>query len=203
MYMHKYGKMRKYNAFNVNIYFSFILGAGTYAGCMYCCMAGEYSKALKKMVYLNHRSFLPSIDCLRSDHTSFPSATIRPLPIPKTMKYIDEANAEYVVTPNKDKKVLCKKKGCKGPYSLRRLPFHDRYMNTPVEPMHLIKNIAEHIVKMVLGISDSAEVRKEEEHRKRFRDSWVKESKDGEETRIPPAPFCLQKDEKIIANCTY
>jgi len=87
------------------------------------------------------------------------------------MKYIDEANAEYVVTPNKDKKVLCQKTGCKGPYSLRRLPFHDCYMNTPVEPMHLMKNIAEHIVKMVSGISDSAKVRKEEEHRKRFRDS--------------------------------
>lgn len=105
---------------------SLLTGAGAYAGCTYCCIEGEYSKALTKMVYLNHRSFLPVIDTLRTQNKGIPSSTIKPLPSPKNMQY-----------------------GCKGPYSLRRLPFHDRYQNTPVEPMHLLKNIAEHIVKLL------------------------------------------------------
>ena len=34
------------------------VGAGAYSGCAYCTQKGEYSKALSKMVYLEHRSFL-------------------------------------------------------------------------------------------------------------------------------------------------
>lgn len=41
------------------------VGAGAYAGCAYCTIKGEYAKELNKMVYLNHRSFLPKDDLLR------------------------------------------------------------------------------------------------------------------------------------------
>ena len=60
------------------------------------------------------------------------------------------------------KKDIALETGCKGTYALRRLPNHDRYLNTPVEPMHLIKNIVEHIVKLLSGVEDSIKVRAEE-----------------------------------------
>lgn len=132
---------------------SLLTGAGAYAGCIYWW---EYSKALTKMVYLNHHSFLPVIHALRTQNEG--SSTIKPPPHKHT-QYIDRANARYsVATSTAEKKELSRETSCKGPYPL---PFHDCYQNTPVEPMHLLKNIAEHIVKLVLGI-DSVMVRFEE-----------------------------------------
>ena len=174
-------------------------GAGAYAGCTYCSISGEYSKILTKMVYLSHRSFLPSVDHLLSKHKGFPDKLVKPCPSPKTMAYIDSANAQYCAASSiTEKKRLSQVTGCKGPYSLRRLPFHDRYMNTPVEPMHLLKNIAEHIVKLVSGVTDSVKSRREEEHRHRFRGSWVKLGDEAEQ--LPPAPFRLDKQGVSTAN---
>ena len=174
-------------------------GAGAYAGCTYCSTIGEYSKALSKMVYLNHRSFLPDVDVLRLNHSGFPSSSVLQCPSPKTMEYVDTANAKYCASlSTSERKKLLQETGCKGPYSLRRLPFHDRYLNTPVEPMHLLKNIAEHIVKLVSGISDSSKVRKEEEFRNRFPGSWVTQEKELRD--LSPAPFRLQREELTLAN---
>lgn len=139
---------------------SSIAGAGAYAGCSYCCLQGEYSNALDKMVYLQHRAFLPRVDELHSDHNMFPSKTSpESLPAPKTMNYVDAANTRLcAVSSSSEKKELLQETGCKGSYSLRKLPFHDRYLNTPEEPMHLVKNMAEHIVKLLSGVSDTKKV---------------------------------------------
>ena len=68
----------------------------------------------------------------------------------KTMEFQDQAVAKCEnATSEKDKLELVKTDGCKGKYVLRNLPFHDRFLSTPVEPMHLIKNIVEHIVKLL------------------------------------------------------
>ena len=71
-------------------------------------------------------------------------------------------------------------------------------MNTPVEPMHLIKNISEHLVKLLSGIEDSVKVRREEQERKRFRHAWVKHGHENE--ALPSAPFSLSVDELALAN---
>ena len=94
------------------------------------------------------------------------------------------------------KKRISRKSGCKGSYTLRKLPFHNRIDNTPVDPMHLIKNIGEHLVRLVAGIAgieDSKHVREEEEC---FRSCWIKNKSD----KLPPAPFSLTKTEMICAN---
>ena len=59
---------------------------------------------------------------------------------------------------------------------MKALPDHDKLLDTPVEPMHLIKNIAEHLVRLVTGIEDSVKVREEEKLRNRFRTAWVKKN---------------------------
>ena len=94
------------------------------------------------MVYLHHRSCLPSIDHLRINHKGFSSkkVAVKP-PQAKTMEYINEKidTVAKAQSAHEQKQVSC---GCTGDYSLRRLPNHDGYLNTPVEPMHLLKNIS-------------------------------------------------------------
>ena len=181
-----------------------ISGAGAYSGCAYCTQIGEHSKALSKMIYLEHRSFLPIGDPLRLDTSKFPAKRVctSVAPTAKTQKYVDDANKQYdAIESNKKSQVaLAQTTGCKGPNSLSRLPLHDRHLNTPVEPMHLIKNIGEHVVKFISGASDSAKVRAEEKIRKRFESSWLEETDKTKRVVLPPAPFRLSKTQCQIAN---
>lgn len=104
----------------------------------------------------------------------------------KTMKYVDEANARYEsASTQKDKNELSQIDGCKGSYALRNLPHHDRLLNTPVEPMHLIKDIVEHIVRFIAGVGYSVKVRKEEKSCGRFPMSWITK----EQEKLPAAVF--------------
>ena len=133
------------------------IGAGAYSGCTYCTHKGKYSKVLQKVIYPGNRSFLPENDGLRHD-TNFPghmAETANP-PDMKTMEYVDKANARYsAASTEQDRKELAQETGCKGSYSLRKLPLHERILNTPVEPMHLIKNIVAHCIDLITGNEDS------------------------------------------------
>ena len=86
--------------------------------------------------------------------------------------------------------------GVKGEYCLRKLGCHDRFFNTPVEPMHLIKNIVEHIVLLMSGAEDSLKVRTEEKVRGPFLEAWVT----GKTNRLPSAPFRLSAEEAKLAD---
>ena len=164
-------------------------------------MQGEYSQSLQKMVYLQHRSFLPSIDGLRLNHKHFPTKTVAEKPpAAKTMSFVCEnVDSLNTLLTTTERKQLIKRTGCTGDYSLRRLPHHDRYANTPVEPMHLLKNIAERIVKLLSGLTDTLKVRTDEKDRKRFRSAWIKNDTE-KGTVIPPAPFSFSKDQLVVAN---
>ena len=112
------------------------IGANAYAGCCYCVSTGEYAKSLSKMVYLGHRSFLPADHPLHKDRHNFPHRVDQPKPPNmKTMEYIDNANGKYIAAETQKEKELAKESGCKGSYTLRALPGHDRILNTPVDPI--------------------------------------------------------------------
>lgn len=164
-------------------------------------MLGEYSSALGKMVYLKHRSFLPASDELRSTNSGYPNRRekLENL-VMKTTEYVNEANTKYAAATSKSERIeLTQSTGCKGTYSLSRLPNHDRLMCTPVEPMHVLKNVSEHLVSLLTGRTDTIKVRMEEKLRNRFRSSWVGNDH-GARTPLPPAPFRLTKDEIKVAN---
>lgn len=149
---------------------------------------------LSKMVYLNHRSFLPDTDILRTHKGDFPSKCVKVCP--KTQAFVDKFNGEYSASLTAAKrKNVARESGCKGPYSLRRLPQHNRHLNTPVESMHTLKNVGEHIVGLLSGKRDSMKVRQEERSRNRFRDTWTTSN-----SSLPEAPFCFNKDEAAVAN---
>ena len=110
---------------------------------------------------------------------------------------MDKANARYEkATAKHKKKVIAQKTGCKGTYALRRLPNHDRILGTPVEPMHLIKNIVEHVVRLITGSEDSEKVRQEERARNRFRACWIREGS----ATLPSAPFRLHSSGRKLAS---
>ena len=61
----------------------------------------------------------------------------------KTTKYVDSANAKYeAASTNAERLAITRETGCEGSYALRRLPTHDRLVCTPVEPMHVLKNVS-------------------------------------------------------------
>ena len=180
-------------------------GAGAYAGCAYCCQIGEHCKLLDKMVYLEHRRFLSSGDALRLDITRFPHKQVcdKEAPMSKTQEYVDRENKAFKSKGFvKEKRGYAQKTGCTGKTPLRKLPHHDRHLNTPVEPMHVIKCISEHVVKLLCGVEDSIKVRAEERARTRFCTAWVpdegtshKQSKKSKRVVLPPAPFRLTPTE--------
>lgn len=117
----------------------------------------------------------------------------------KTTQYVATANAKYsAATTNVERKELVQVTGCKGVSPLSKLPLHERILNTPVDPMHLIKNVVSHIVNLVAGHEDSWKVRKEERRLKRFPKSWVPHKFQGKE--LPGAPFSLSKEDITLAD---
>ena len=66
-----------------------------------------------------------------------------------------------------------------------------------VDPMHLVKDVIEHITKFITGTGDSYKVCNEEKHRGRFRTAWVDE---GETKKLPSAPFVSRQKDIVIAN---
>ena len=88
--------------------------------CAYCCIRGEYSKVLQKMVYLQHRAFLPAIDHLRTTHRNFPSKTIPAHPPTlKTMEFITKKITDLSEQmTNRERKEKVQSSGCTGDYSL-------------------------------------------------------------------------------------
>ena len=93
--------------------------------------------------------------------------------------------------------ILQENSAVKGEYALRRSPYHDRIRSTPVEPMHVVKDVAEHIVRLLAGVTDTKKVQTEEKARKQFRNSWLASP---ENTALSPAPFSFSKEELCIAN---
>ena len=183
--------------FALLIHFGVYAGAGAYAGCVYCTHIGQYSTVLQKMVYPGNRKFLPVSDPERTDTKNYPCQCVETMAPPnlKSMEYVDQANSQYDrATSTAEKKRLAQATGCKGTYSLRRASSHDRILNTPVDPMHLVKNIVEHIVNLVVGKEDSSKVRKQEVCC-RFPSAWMKQ-----QISLPKAPFSLTKDDILVTD---
>ena len=87
------------------------------------------------------------------------------------------------------------------------LEHHNRVLNTPVEPMYLIKCISAHIVKLISGREDSVKVRNEEKKQLRFRSSWPIEVQvvSSSKTILPSAPFRLYMkiaNQRALGICT-
>ena len=94
-----------------------------------------------------------------------------------------------------EKKQVTQLTGCKGISVLCTLPLFDRFMSTPPDPMHLIKDIIEHCVNLLSGKEESIKVRAHEKSIGRFQSSWVLDDQG-----LTPAPFTLAAEEQQLAN---
>ena len=127
------------------------------------------------MVYLGHRSFLPPNHSFHHDRHNFPHRKDPTTPpANKTQDFIDLSNKRYAKAVNKkDKTEIVQKYERKGEYAPRKLPYHDRILSTPVEPMHVVKDVVEHIVQMISEVINIVKVRNEKKCHGRFHDAWV------------------------------
>ena len=66
-------------------------------------LAGTYSKALTKMVYMENRWYLPETSALRKDETNFPSKLVETLPPPRNKSHeaIRSSHIAYDYAKNK------------------------------------------------------------------------------------------------------
>lgn len=117
----------------------------------------------------------------------------------KTTQYVAKANSKYAAATTKAKrKELVQVTGCKGACPLSKLPLHERILNTPVDPMHLIKNVVSHLVYLIAGHEDSAKVRHEEKRLHRFVSLWLPGNFEG--TLLPSASFSLSRNDITLAD---
>ena len=151
------------------------------------------------MVYPGNRKYLPKDSAHRRNKVDFPSKAVEHTAPPKNkiMEYIDKANKDYeLATTASERKCLTQISGCKGTYALRAIEGHDRVLDTPVDPMHVIKNVVEHSVKLIVGEEDSLKVRQQEQSSHRFRSAWFKAG----QTKLTKAPFTLTKEKVTLAD---
>ena len=72
---------------------------------------------------------------------------------------VDLANAKLLsVETAKARIQLTQATGCTGLSAFRKLTHHDRHPNTPVEPMHLVKVIGEHMVNYFLELKTQSKL---------------------------------------------
>ena len=95
------------------------------------------------------------------------------------------------------RKRIFQKTGCKGSCALRTLEGHELFINTPIDPMHLIKNITSHCINLITGLEDSCKVCAEEKFRQRFSTSWITNTAEG---KLPVAPFSLSHEDISLAD---
>ena len=115
---------------------------------------GRICHNLRKMVCLGHRCYIDPSDPLHDDVNNFPhKKDRRHPPTNKDMEYVDYYNKRYdEAITQEERNRLARKSGCKGKYIIRHMPRHNRITDTPVDPMHLFKNIGEHLVQLISGV---------------------------------------------------
>ncbi|XP_021342795.1 uncharacterized protein LOC110443119 [Mizuhopecten yessoensis] len=149
--------------------------------CPHCKVEGEHSCILEKVIFLGSRKFLPPDDLLRRD-TSFPSGNIeKDVVFPRVDKEemlaarcLDSMKVQQLFGNGKAVQSLTtgftKDTGRHGSHQWFRLGLDLSQRHAPVEPMHAIKVVAEHLVRLLNGTEDGAKVRAEERSRGRFID---------------------------------
>lgn len=137
--------------------------------CSHCIMQGQHSKILDKTVYPGGRMFLHPDDALRQD-TTFPSGLVEEENVTLRSSNVEISDARYLDLlkhegQNEGKKTqtlstaITQHTGRYGSNHWFRLGLDLQQKNAPVEPMHAIKVVAEHIIKLINGDEDNVKVR--------------------------------------------
>lgn len=126
---------------------------------------------LDKVVYLQNRRFLPEEHSLRKAKKNFPGekSCQQPPPSKLTNEDIQFDSIAYENCKNPTQaSLVTKATGSKGCNSFMLLPYHDRTIQVFPDMMHLLKNVVQELVDVIIGRSDGIKVRKTEEHFGRF-----------------------------------
>lgn len=199
-----------------------LTATGSYRGCAWCMLKGQYCKHLCKVVYPGNRRFLPADHVLRKDSVNFPDQSEELRERPPCRSFQQDVLFHKAYDNSKLKsQAQCARvatgTGCRGMYTLaQKNPEFDRVQQTMPDAMHTIAVQVKHLVKCIAGQApeDSQAVRMQEKSLGRFRGSWPttepsessqgnsgkskgkakgKKSEKGKATSLLPAPFGLTK----------
>ena len=155
-----------------------LTATGSYRGCAWCLLKGQYCQHLRKVVYPANRRFLPMDHTLRADTEDFPDHCVeeRIRPSYRTFKQDMFFHKAYNGAKNKSQaSKLAVGTGCRGSYLLaQKLPSFDRVEQSVPDAMHTIAVQLKHLCRCLAGKApeDSAAVRMQEKALNRFRESW-------------------------------
>lgn len=161
-----------------------LTGTGSYRGCAWCMLKGQYCKHLSKVVYTGNRCFLPIEHELRKDAHDFPelSAEFRGRPLYRKFQQEVSFHKAYDNAKNQAQRSrVASGTGCRGMYvPARKNPQFDRVEQTMPDAMHTIAVQVKHLHRCLAGKApeDSLAVRKQEMSLKRFPESWPVPSTD-------------------------
>jgi len=196
-----------------------LTGTGSYRGCGWCLLRGQYCKHLHKVVYPGNRRFLPSNHELRKDRKNFPDHVeeTRGRPTYRTFNQdICFHKAYGNARSDAQSSRIATGTGCREMYVLAaKNPSFDRIEQTMPDAMHTIAVQVKHLVKCLAGKAseDSLAVRMQEKSLGRFKESWPnmsgssssnsskgkipekKKRKGGGVSSLPQAPFGLTKKQ--------
>lgn len=163
-----------------------LTGTGSYRGCAWCLLKGQYCKHLSKVVYPGNRRFLPLDHELRKDCEHFPEHSVeeRSRPTYRTFQQDAFFHKAYDSAKNKSQaSKLATGTGCRGTYVLaERNPTFDRVEQSMPDAMHTIAVQLKHLCRCLAGKApeDSSAVRMQEKALNRFPDSWLTVNADSE-----------------------
>lgn len=129
-------------------------GSGGLSGCHWCHVRGIHCPHLDKVVYLHNRSFLKNDDTMRDDVSNFrDKCEDRTCAIKlRSSKSENEYRTAYEHAKNKTHaSTLAAATGCKGTYTLSRLPGHKRHQESQPDACHKIKDVVQNIVHLITG----------------------------------------------------
>lgn len=151
---------------------------GSYRGCAWCLLKGQYCKHLSKVVYPGNRRFLPANHELRKDTESFPEHSVeeRGRPTYRTFQQDLNFHRAYDSAKNKSQSSkLATGTGCRGMYMLaKKLPGFNRVEQSMPDAMHTIAVQVKHLCRCLAGKApeDSFVVRMQGKSLNRFQESW-------------------------------
>jgi hypothetical protein len=135
-------------------------GSGSLAGCHWCCIRGMKCKHLDKVVYLSNRSYLPKDDQMRKDNSHFVPKLSDDSDQPKSRTMADEESYRRAFENARNKTqagIIATATGCKGTYTLARLPGHNRIEESKPDACHTLKDVTQNIMNLITSRKTNVE----------------------------------------------
>lgn len=127
-------------------------GSGGLSGCHWCHIRGTYCSHLSKTIYLCNSTYVNNSSSSSSSILTDITNVIDPQSQPKLRSASSEIcfrEAYQNVKTKVDAGVVASATGCKGKYSLQKLPDHNRLDETLPDACHTVKDVVQNLMYLI------------------------------------------------------